>query len=58
MIDHIFDLMAKVISVASMVTATTPTPNPKSLLGRFYKMIEYFALVNNNVKSSYEAKEK
>ena len=58
MIDHIFDMMAKVISVASVITATTPTPSPKTFLGKVYKFIEYFALVNNKVKMSYEQDKK
>lgn len=58
MIDHIFDFMTKVISVASIVTATTPTPHSKTILGRIYKVIEYFALVNNKVKSPYDTKAK
>lgn len=58
MFDHIFEFMTKVISVASFITATTPTPNPKSVIGKIYKIIEYFALVNHKVKETVESSQK
>jgi hypothetical protein len=36
--------LPQIITLASVITAVTPTPRDEELLGKFYKIIEIFAL--------------
>ena len=49
-INTIAETLAYVVTIASTITATTNTPNDNGVLGKVYKIIEFFALVNDKVK--------
>lgn len=48
---NVIDYIETVVIVASIIVAITPTPDPKTKLGKLYKLIEYAAL------NLYKAKE-
>ena len=49
-IQAIAEIIAYVVTVASTITATTSTPRDDEFIGKAYKVIEFFALVNNKAK--------
>ena len=50
--EDILAILTSIIALASAITAVTGTPDPKTRLGKVYKILEFLALV------IYRAKEK
>jgi len=50
--DAIALAVTSAISVASLVTAATPTPAPDTWLGRVYRVVEVIGLVVGKAKES------
>lgn len=48
--DTIVSTATGVVTIASIVTAATPTPAPDTTLGKIYKLIEVLALVIGRAK--------
>lgn len=46
----IFSILAGIVTIASIIVAGTPTPDPNTALGRIYKVIEVAALVVGKAK--------
>jgi len=46
----IINVATGIVTIASIITAATPTPKPDSALGRIYRLIEVFALVVGRAK--------
>lgn len=44
------NVITGIVTVASAITAITPTPKDDSFFGKFYKIIEVFALVVGRAK--------
>lgn len=49
-LEQIATIASYIVTGMSIITATTNTPQGNSLLGKVYKLIEFFALVNDKVK--------
>lgn len=48
--ENIYTIFASIVTIASAITATTNTPKDDNIVGKIYKIIEFFALVNDKVK--------
>jgi hypothetical protein len=48
--DTLISTATGVITIASVVTASTETPKPESFLGKLYKILEVLALVIGKAK--------
>lgn len=49
-LEELATLASYIVTTMSIITATTNTPPNNSVLGKVYKVIEFFALVNDKVK--------
>lgn len=49
-LEQIATIASYIVTGMSIITATTNTPQDKGVLGKAYKIIEFFALVNDKVK--------
>lgn len=50
--DAVALVITSAISLASLITAATPTPRPDSWLGRAYRVVEVVGLVVGKTKES------
>jgi hypothetical protein len=48
--DRILTAATSVVTIASIVTASTTTPAPETVLGKLYKILEVLALVLGRAK--------
>lgn len=48
--DRILTAATSVVTIASIVTASTDTPPPETALGKLYKILEVLALVMGKAK--------
>lgn len=48
--ERILTAATTVVSVASVVTASTDTPKPETVLGKLYRILELLALVIGKAK--------
>ena len=46
----LFNVATAAVTLASAITALTPTPQDDALVAKAYKMLEYFALVCGRAK--------
>lgn len=53
--DQILDIITAVISLASLIVATTNTPEPKGVYGTLYRILEMLALVTQRAKQNPKA---
>jgi hypothetical protein len=49
-IQDIAQIASYIITATSVITATTSTPKDDGVVAKLYKVIEFFALVNNKAK--------
>lgn len=49
-LEQIATIASYIVTAMSFITATTNTPQSNGVLGKMYKVIEFFALVNDKVK--------
>jgi hypothetical protein len=49
-IETVVQWITAAIAIASIITATTPTPKDDTILGKFYKFIEMLAIVVGKAK--------
>lgn len=49
-LESIISIGTAIVTIASAITAVTPTPKDDKIIGKLYKVIEFFALVNDRVK--------
>lgn len=49
-IQSIAEIASYIIATMSVITATTNTPKDDGVVGKIYKVIEFFALVNDKAK--------
>lgn len=48
--ERALETVTTVVSVASIITASTETPDPNTILGKMYKILELLALVVGKAK--------
>ena len=48
--ERILTGITTIVSVASVITASTETPKPETVLGKLYKILELLALVVGKAK--------
>jgi hypothetical protein len=48
--ERVLTAVTTVVSIASVATASTPTPAPETFLGKLYRIIEVLALVVGKAK--------
>lgn len=51
-LDVVFGVFGGVVTLASLITAGTKTPNPETGLGKVYKIVEAMALVVGKAKQN------
>ena len=56
--DVIISTVTGIITVASLIVAGTKTPDPDTLLGKLYKVVEFLSLTIGKAKETGKPKEK
>lgn len=51
-IDSVVSILGSIVILCSIIVAGTKTPNPDTVLGKMYKLVEFLALVVGKSKES------